>query len=148
MDYWRGRIYLSESSNNTIRGNNVRYNNDYGVFISDSSNNTIERNNASDNCYGIYVWFSCNNTIESNNVCNNSCTGILLSSSRNNTLVINSLVNNKALDHRANQWDNGSFGNYYSDFNCTDSDGDGICDSVRRIPGGENVDRYPLARMW
>jgi nitrous oxidase accessory protein NosD len=36
--------------------------------------------------------------------------------------------------------------NHYSDFNCTDSNGDGICDSVYRIFGGESVDRYPLAK--
>ena len=139
-------IYLSESSNNTIKGNNVRYNNDDGIFVSDSGNNTIEGNNASDNCHGVYIWFSCNNTVENNNLCNNSCAGVLLSSSSNNSLFINNIANNKALDHGANQWDNGSVGNYYSDFGCTDSGGDGICDSGYEIPGGGSVDRYPLSR--
>jgi nitrous oxidase accessory protein NosD len=51
-----------------------------------------------------------------------------------------------AYDDAINQWDNGTTGNYFSDFDCTDSGGDGICDSEHAIPGGESVDRYPLAR--
>ena len=51
-----------------------------------------------------------------------------------------------AYDNAINQWDNGTTGNYYSDFNCTDSDGNGTCDSEHAISGGESVDRYPLAR--
>ena len=107
-------------------------------------------NNASDNCgYGFRLEESSNNIITGNNASGNSYYGIRLRESNNNTIIMNKLVNNKehnANDDGINHWDNGTFGNYYSDFNCTDSDGDGICDSVYRIFGGESVDRYPLAK--
>jgi len=100
-------------------------------------------NNASDNDCGIYLL-----TLERYHS-NGSSNSIHLHPSHNNTLFVNNLIDNKrdnAIDAGTNQWDDGATGNYYSDFNCTDSDGDGICDSVYKIPGGESVDRYPLAK--
>jgi len=49
----------------------------------------------------------------------------------------------------ANQWDDGSKGNYYSDFTkpnegCVDANKDGISDNPHPIPGGAAVDRFPL----
>jgi parallel beta-helix repeat protein len=111
--------------------------------------------------------------IAGNNVTRNVLGGIKLQGSRDNLLYLNDLVENaldgagvtatsplvqsllkssqderasNAYDDAKNHWDNGTVGNYYTDFNCTDADGDGICDSERAIPGGESVDRYPLAR--
>ena len=37
-------------------------------------------------------------------------------------------------------------GNYYSDYACTDSDNDGICDNPRTFDA-ENIDYYPLAQL-
>lgn len=45
---------------------------------------------------------------------------------------------------RKNRWDNGTVGNYYASFSCTDEDDDGICDLARHIPGGASVDALPL----
>ena len=42
-----------------------------------------------------------------------------------------------------NYWDNGTVGNYWSDYNGTDADGDGIGDTPHSICY-KNVDRYPL----
>ncbi|HPE62623.1 MAG TPA: NosD domain-containing protein [Methanothrix sp.] len=141
-------IELVDSNNNDITGNRVDYNEMGGFVLSESSNNTIRANNASYNEYGIGTERSCNNnTLFMNSFCHNTF-GIGLLDSNNNSIYRNSLVDNEvvsAIDNGTNTWDNGSAGNYYSDFNCTDSDGDGICDSVCRIFGGESVDRYPLA---
>ena len=44
--------------------------------------------------------------------------------------------------------DSGSAGNYYSDYNGTDSDGDGIGDTHHPIPGDNSIDRFPLIQPW
>jgi nitrous oxidase accessory protein len=139
------------ASNNTISGNNISQNNE-GICLLESNNNTIEGNNIVDNFdSGILLeYLSSNNMIEGNNLCNNSIgIRIYINGSDNNTFWLNNLDNNTIYnveDISANKWDNETFGNYYSDFSCKDEDGNGICDSERRIPGdGQNVDRYPLA---
>ena len=120
------------------------------ITLSASSNNIVTSNNASYNeLAGIELFNSNNNAIKGNRAEYNELGGLVLSGSSNNTIHHNSFVDNvevNAIDNGTNEWDNGTFGNYYSDFNCTDSDGDGICDSVYRIFGGESVDRYPLAK--
>ncbi|MBW8321584.1 MAG: right-handed parallel beta-helix repeat-containing protein [Arenimonas sp.] len=50
---------------------------------------------------------------------------------------------------RANQWDDGTRGNHFSDFDedsegFKDANGDGIGDTSHPIPGGKAVDRFPL----
>ena len=48
-------------------------------------------------------------------------------------------------DTGSNTWDDSSEGNYWSDYNGTDSNGDGIGDIPYYIDGAGNAtDRYPL----
>ena len=142
-------IELLDSNNNAITDNIVSHNEQGGVVLSGSCYNIIRDNNACYNGYGIGTeGSSSNNTISENNASYNELAGIGFLESQDNVIYHNTLVNNlmgNTADSGTNQWDDGAAGNYYSDFNCTDSDGDGICDSVCRIIGGESVDRYPLA---
>jgi parallel beta-helix repeat protein len=174
-DNWIG-IYLKESNNNTLQSNNA-FNNKCGIGLSssdsnilqsnnvsgiwygvgialgNSNNNILRGNNASNNEYygsGITMEESNNNTLQSNNAFNNGC-GIALSSSNNNTLYHNNLIDNtycNAYDSGTNQWDSGSEGNYYSDYNGTDNDTDGIGEDTYPIPGGDSIDRFPLMQPW
>lgn len=48
---------------------------------------------------------------------------------------------------RISVWDSGSEGNYWSDYNGTDSDGDGIGDTPYIIDSN-NVDNYPLMNPY
>lgn len=114
-----------------------------------SNNNTLSGNNVSNNFNGIYVSNARNNRIFENIVSGNLGFGIRLEGSGNNTIYANSLANNyrqNAYDNGSNQWDNGTVGNYYSDFVCHDQK-EQICGSGYVIPGGLSRDRYPLVRI-
>ena len=69
----------------------------------------------------------------------------------NNTIFYNYFVENSLQGQdmsRFTNWDNGTVGNYWSDYAGIDGDGDGIGDTPHEINSdtGDNnsVDRYPL----
>ncbi|MEW6070454.1 MAG: NosD domain-containing protein [Candidatus Thermoplasmatota archaeon] len=169
----RNAIYIGASSNNTIRGCKVfsnangvwfYYSSDYnivanclidnnsykGIAFSRSSNNTITNCSISKNSDGISFWYSLNNTVTNCNICLNNQSGIYLcSSSSGNIIYHNNFINNinyQAYDWCSNFWDNGTVGNYWSDYVGSDTDSDGIVDTPYNIPGDTNKDRYPLAQ--
>ena len=143
---------MDGSSNNTLTGNTASNNVDCGIVLYDSSNNMLTGNNASNNGHGIQMSSSSNNTLSNNTANSNNYHGIQMSSSSNNTLYHNNLVDNtyyNACDSCTNQWDSGSEGNYYSDYNGTDNNTDGIGDSPHPLPlHGTSIDRYPLMQPW
>ena len=171
-------IYLKDSSNNTLVGNTASNNDYYGIGIDleDSSNNTLTSNTASNNDdWGIQSFFSRDNILTGNVASDNWCGGILhvssnantltgnaasdnwcgiyLGDSSNNTLYHNNLANNTwnntvDEDGGTNAWDSGSEGNYYSDYNGTDNDTNGIGEDPHPIPGGTSIDHFPLMQPW
>ena len=65
-------IWLYNASNNTIIGNTITANNQWGIRLPGSSNNTVSGNTITNNDYGgIVVMDSDNNIISGNNVTNN-----------------------------------------------------------------------------
>jgi len=158
-------LRLNSSFFNTISGNTITNNNYYGVSLFSSSNNTLSENNITTNQDGIEVWSSSNNSIFGNNITNNEC-GIFLEYSSNNNIHENNIANNnqsvslQSSSHNiiyrnefvdntekvssiesTNTWDNGYEGNYWGDYNGTDTNGDGIGDTYLPWQG---VDYYPL----
>ena len=138
-------IQLHEVNGNTITGNIISKNSQ-GMNLYDSINNTITGNTISNN--GIRLINSSNNTIIGNNISNTRYGIRLQDSSNNNDIYHNNFIENtqNAYDYCDNIWDNGypSGGNYWDDYNGTDSDEDGIGDTPYSIPRGDNEDRYPL----
>jgi len=145
-------IYLSWSCNNTLSRNTANSNDCRGIHLSSLSNNILSGNTAnSNNWHGISLTDSSNNTLMKNNASNNG-NGIFLCASRNNTICHNNLINNtnhNAYDYDTNAWDSDSEGNYYSNYNGTDNNTDGIGDTHHPIPGGGgSIDRFPLMHQW
>ena len=168
-------VLLNTSSNNIISGNNITHNL-RGVFLKFcSSNNTISGNNIRVNDFGVVFYQSSNNTLFGNTVMNNNYDGIQLSSSFNNTFSANKITANYHYDVRlldsscnntfyhnnldnaeqvhidlpsfANFWDDGFEGNYWSSYDGTDADRDGIGESWLEIDEN-NTDRYPLMGVF
>lgn len=123
---------------------------DYGIFIENSDAYFIIRN-----ClifraqwYGIRLDNVKNGKIENCQMVNNKY-GIHLQGSLNNLFYHNNLKNDQnAYDDGTNQWDNGSEGNYWSDYSGKDKNGDKLGDIPYEIPGGSSKDRYPLIEPY
>ena len=135
----------------SIYSNNAINNWADGISILDSSNCFVCCNNASNNgLVGIELQQSSNCSVYENIASYNRNTGIFLGFSSNNTLYHNNFINNP---HQTsiwgecfnNTWDNGCEGNYWSNYNGTDFDGDGIGDEY--LPW-EGVDNYPLMNIY
>jgi parallel beta-helix repeat protein len=139
---------------NRIVGNEIANSTGDGIRLSWSSNNTVSGNNVTDNEGSGIVLHLCsnwdsvsgNNTLVGNFVRNNGQYGIQVLNSSGDFIFLNSFVNNSLpvySENSTNAWDNGFEGNYWSGYNGTDSNGDGIGDTPYTIDGN-NTDNYPL----
>ncbi len=160
-------INFFDSKNNKVVGNTITGNNGYGIkFWYDSSENTISENHIANNGIGILIDDSFDNNISGNMVTENNGWGIRLEGSQNNNLIYNNnFVNNKVEEGLqvsipgewtmdgmktggGNVWDNGTVGNYWSDYlvrypNAAEIDSSGVGNTPYYI-NENNIDRYPL----
>jgi len=162
-------IYLFSSASNIFSSNNISSNQESGIWLSQSTKNLLAHNIFSNDKFGIYVTnstyniftknsiytniqhgirldYSFNNTISGNDISKNWIRGVLLYYSSNNTIFHNNFINNTVSltnINSTNYLDNGIEGNYWSNYNGTDEDHDGIGDSPYVIDAN-NQDKYPL----
>ena len=148
----RSGIYLQDSYNSSV-ASNIITDNGYGIQLGDSNSCTIRGNVVVNNDWpGIALYWSHRNIVTDNDMKANM-RGIRLSGSSDNVFIHNNIIGNTAQTdlsgENANLWDEGypSGGNYWSDYNGADSNGDGIGDTPYTIDE-KNQDSYPLMNPY
>jgi parallel beta-helix repeat protein len=143
-------IYLLNANNNIVRDNVLLGNYYTGVGLWTAHNNIITYNSISGgNDFGMDLWGANANLIMGNTIANVGDHGIYIWYSNMNRIYHNNFINNRFQIYNYpitqqfnNTWDSGwGEGNYWSDYNGTDTNGDGIGDTS--VPH-QRVDNYPL----
>ncbi|MEW6070689.1 MAG: NosD domain-containing protein, partial [Candidatus Thermoplasmatota archaeon] len=140
-------VNTSESS----IANCILYNNTYGILLTHTSDrNLIATSRIYNNFCGVcFADLANSNTLRQCELYNNTH-GVFLNRTADNKIYHNNFINNsnQSFDNNANYWDNGypSGGNYWSDYDGVDANGDGIGDSPYYIPNATGKDDYPLIR--
>jgi parallel beta-helix repeat protein len=144
-------ITLDNSSHNYITNNHIHpvIVNGWGVLLWVNCNaNTIRQNSISHSEIGIFIMDSHNNTLDSNELSDNDHF-VVIDGGSSNRIYHNNVIDTRYRPsiHGApdTMWDNGCEGNYWSDYNGTDLDNDGIGDTY--LPW-EGVDNYPLMNPY
>ena len=144
-------ILVTMSRDCTVRHNHAFGSPDgYGINVNASQNVLVEENAASDNDYdGIGLLSSSNSIVRGNTVNGNTLYGLWVQNSQGNLVYRNNVFNNgkQTVDNTLlNRWDNGSEGNYWSDYMGADTDDNGIGDEPYVVDRNGQVDRFPLIR--
>ncbi|MFZ7137265.1 MAG: right-handed parallel beta-helix repeat-containing protein [archaeon] len=140
---WGVRIqgsYPTYAPNNKVCGNLIANNNEYGIIIIDSVDNKIYANNITNNGYGVYIDSTMEltkNIIYQNNFINNTEHAAV--PGWWHTIVFEE----QWVPPASNIWDNNRTGNYWTNYNGTDVDADGVGDAPYVIDEN-NQDSYPL----
>ncbi|NLE03737.1 MAG: hypothetical protein GX638_02905, partial [Crenarchaeota archaeon] len=142
-------IYLCASSNNQIRANNIT-NNACGIrfqnnTITNTTYNMVTENNIVRNGIFIFIQYqgAYNNTLYHDNFVNNTKQLFVSILIPGNSPMIVTGSGLTMLGITKNFWDNGSEGNYWSDYAGADTNQDGIGDTACRIRNTD-YDYYPL----
>ncbi len=142
------KIFFHDNYENIISSNTINYNHWNGIHFMDGHDNHVLSNYIHGNHYnGIHFGNSDRNKIIGNTISYSSNEGIFIfDGSKDNKIYYNNILFNNAKDKGSNIWDNGYplGGNYWTYYNGLDDNGDGIGDTPYPIPGGDNVDRYPI----
>lgn len=118
-------IVLDNATRCTVAGNTISNITNFGVYLGSSSGNVFFDNDIADSVYGVGLVDAWNSTFYHNNLLNNAEQVYTYQSE--------------------NTWDNGCEGNYWSNYDGVDLDGDGVGDTS--IPW-EGVDDYPLTSVY
>ena len=139
-------VQLIRSTNCTVMDINSSFA-DIGILLVDSRGCNIDDDTLTNCRIGLQMLGSSNNSITGNYLMINDFCGIDFDDSENNSFHHNTLDSTGAtyVVYRGgfNTWDDGFEGNYWSDYNGTDDNQDGIGDTPYIIDAN-NTDHYPL----
>jgi len=164
VPYDAGYVALVKCENITVQNLKITNNGD-GIFLAFTNQSTIIGNTITKNNNGVKFWSSSNNHVLGNNIRENG-NGIFFSGasfldvfhypSPNNTIYHNNFIDNgnnvgdvagswwiQGSTPAVNIWDNGSEGNFWSNYNGTDQDSNGLGETPY-IVDEKNQDHYPL----
>ena len=159
---WNNGIVFYNANNGTIHNNEPYSNKASGILLKESKYNVLSDNNASYNQYGIKLNDNSNeNEIKNNIATYNKINGIYVESNCFSNLIYNNYLagNNhdgKDAGNGNNFWNTtnstgpniigGPYigGNYYSDYDGVDENGDGFGETPYDNIGGQNRDYLPL----
>jgi nitrous oxidase accessory protein NosD len=140
-------ISLHEYCNGVGISENNIINNNYAISLNQSCNDCrISWNSVMNNSYGVSIFSSCNGTyISENEVANSKVYGINVESGTQIAYHNNFLENaqNAKTNSTTSLWDDGTEGNYWSDYAGHDFNLDGIGDSPYFMDEN-NQDNFPL----
>jgi parallel beta-helix repeat protein len=125
-------LVLKASAENLVKANTISGDVAEGVTLQDSHKNNITENAIVD-CKRVALMFWLNS---SGNL-------FYLNNFINNTKNVEEMYSERDIDHHVNSWNNGTVGNYWSDYTGADSNNDGIGDTPYIIDAN-NKDNYPL----
>lgn len=162
-DHYCGVDIHAQSYDNQIIENVIRRG-DCGIIVDSSYRNVISGNNITEHKWeygynqtgrklGISIQDCSQNIIVKNLIADNDGNGVQLIDSGVPVFYHNNLINNSRHVYVSAPtpaiWDNGypSGGNFWSDYNGSDADGDGIGDAQYEV-AVDIVDRYPLINPW
>ncbi|MGD0978214.1 MAG: NosD domain-containing protein [Candidatus Bathyarchaeia archaeon] len=120
-----------------------------GIELWQTNNTSIIGNIIANNWFGIVFQGSSHDTVSRNNITSNSLSGLEFDSSSGSTIYLNNFDNNLQVSsgiNSTNFFDNGTRGNYWSDYTGPDANYDGIGDTLYATEAG--VDRYPLMKPF
>jgi len=146
-------IQLYGGYSNTILYNTVSNNpRGWGIYLAYSKTNSVTNNTMSRNDWGLILYNSSLNTIDGNTISYNTFGITTNSYSSNNKIYHNNFMSNVDQISQdstcTNRWWTTTTpyqGNYWSDYRGTDTNGDGIGDTLTPHLG---VDYYPLMNTW
>ena len=133
----------------TVSGNIITNNTGGGIAVYGWNNNVFGNNVTNHTSeltgQGILLDFGASTNNVVGNIIEDNKVGILLGDSSDNTIAHNNFISNtkQAISDSINIWDNGSEGNYWSDYTGTDSNSDDVGDTPYVIDEN-NQDNYPL----
>ena len=142
-------IYADNINDTTISNITITNCTDSGIKINNSANLSIKYNTIWETNTGLNLSNHTNNNTIFNNTFSNNTISLNITSSENNTIVNNTFLNKTGTYHAYdnsthNKWNTTTHGNYWGNYQDTDSNEDSRGDNPYNISGGANKDHQPL----